>query len=138
MRCVFCRIVAGENQAAVVRSGGNTLTIPDRRQPGFPDGAHLLVIPRVHVELVDELTPDLAAAVMQAVVTAARMLRRTFRPDGMSVWQSNGRAAGQEVPHVHMHVLTRNAGDALLRVYPTRPTTPTPSELTALAERIRG
>jgi len=58
----------------------------------------------------------------------------------MNVWESNGEAGGQEVPHVHFHVLPRHHGDGLLRVYPdAHPRTFGPADpaLEAIAERVR-
>jgi histidine triad (HIT) family protein len=64
-------------------------------------------------------------------------VREAFSPQGLSLWQSNGPAAHQEVPHFHMHVLPRFDGDGLLRVYAKRPATPPLSELERQAEMIR-
>ena len=47
----------------------------------------------------------------------SRAVRDAFAPDGINVWQSNGAAAGQEVFHLHFHVMPRRIGDGLLRVY---------------------
>jgi len=49
-----------------------------------------------------------------------RAVTHAIRPDGVNVWQSNGEAAGQEVPHVHMHVFLRWSGDGHFRIYPDR------------------
>lgn len=135
--CVFCRMVTRQAKAVVVYEDEHTLAIMDRRQPAWPLGAHLLVMPRQHVEAVDQLSADQAARLMQSVVRIARAVRNACMPDGISVWQSNGEAAGQEVPHVHVHVLARSTGDALLRVYPDQPATPDLDDLQPLAESIR-
>ncbi|MGI8701953.1 MAG: HIT family protein [Nocardioidaceae bacterium] len=105
--------------------------------PGWPDVAHVLVIPRLHVSQVDALSDEVTAGLMKAVVRAAYVVRAEFNPAGISVWQSNGEAAGQEVQDVHMHVLTRRRGDGLLRVYPSAPAKPSRQERAALADRLR-
>ena len=132
--CVFCEIVAGTLEASVVCEDDATLAFMDLRQP---NAAHVLVMPKQHVETVYELEPEVAARLMQAVVLVARAVRRTFGPSGLSVWQSNGAAAGQEVPHVHMHIFTREPGDGFLRVYPEPPVRPDRPALDRLAEQVR-
>ncbi len=135
--CLFCRVVTGNVRCEQVYADGHTVAIMDLRQPGWPSVAHVLVLPREHVAVIDGLTPDQATRLMSSVVTVSRVLRRVLRPEGLSVWQSNGEAAGQEVPHVHIHVLTRRAGDDLLRTYPSTPDTPSLEALAPLANRLR-
>jgi len=55
---------------------------------------------------------------MGAIARVARGVRDAFGRDSINVWQSNGVAAGQEVFHLHFHVMPRRRGDRLLRVYP--------------------
>lgn len=97
----------------------------------------MLVVPRRHVEQVDQLEPDDAGALMNAVVGVARSVKSLCAPEGLSVWSSNGPAAFQEVPHVHMQVLARKHGDGLLRIYAERPHHPTTTELAQVAAKLR-
>ena len=113
--CFICRIVAGDAPASVVLEDATTMAFVDIRQPS--DG-HILIVPRAHVETIDLLDQKLASEVAWSTVRVARAVRRAFRAPGMNVWESNGEAGGQEVPHVHFHVLPRHHGDGLLRVYP--------------------
>jgi histidine triad (HIT) family protein len=53
------------------------------------------------------------------------------------VWQSNGAAAGQEVPNVHIHVFPRYVGEGHFRIYPGRAPNVSRTELETLAARIR-
>ena len=142
--CVFCRIVAGRGEASFVFDDDVTLAFMDIEQQAK---AHVLVIPKVHVETIDLLPPDVAAQLMQTVVRVAQGLRAAYDPAEITVWQSNGAAAGQDVPHVHMHLLTREPNDGLLRVHSTSPSMPDRAELDRRAaiihtviddERIRG
>ncbi|WP_199101076.1 HIT family protein [Dyella sp. ASV21] len=133
--CPFCAIVAGRQPASVIAQNEQALAFLDLRQavPG-----HVLVVPRVHVETLYDLDEVSAAAVMQLGVRVARALRVAFDPEGLNLWQSNGAAGGQEVPHLHLHVQPRRMADGLLRVYPHGAPTPTSrDELERLAERVR-
>jgi histidine triad (HIT) family protein len=79
----------------------------------------------------------LSGELLSAVATVARAVRDAMTPGGVNIWQSTGEAAGQEVPHLHLHVLPRHVGDNLLRVYPSKPGYPPRGELDALAGRLR-
>jgi histidine triad (HIT) family protein len=113
--CVFCEIVAGRAEASVVHEDAHTLAFMDLRQP---TEGHVLVVPKRHVPDVFALGDDDAAAVMRAAAAIARALRSVVEMDGLSLWQSNGEAAGQEVPHFHLHLLPRRRGDGVFDVYP--------------------
>jgi histidine triad (HIT) family protein len=133
--CPFCAIVAGQLEASVVAHTPAALAFLDLRQavPG-----HVLVVPRAHVEHIYDIEPVLAGEVMQLGVRVAQALRTVFNPPGLNLWQSNGAAGGQEVPHFHLHVQPRRVGDGLLRVYPEGvPALVSRDELERMAERIR-
>jgi len=132
--CVFCDIVAGREAASRVYEDDATLAFMNLRQanPG-----HVLVVPKAHLVTLDQLTPDVAARLFQAVVLVARAVQRCFAPDGLSIWQSNGVAAGQEIFHVHVHVFPRRAGDGFLRVYPELPACEGRATLDRLAGQLR-
>ncbi|MBO0811652.1 MAG: HIT family protein [Microlunatus sp.] len=136
--CAFCSIMAGRIQASVVYEDSETVAFVDLRQPGWPHGGHLLVVPRTHVEFLFDLPAPLAANLMQTVVRMADAVRRVTNPGGISVWSSNGAAADQEVPHVHLHVMARFEGDQLLKVYGETPHRPTRADLDELATRVQG
>ena len=131
--CTVCGIVRGEVEASIVRADGLTLAFMDISQSGL--GGHVLVIPRAHVEDIFSLDRDLAASLMQAIRKVASAVRASFAPDGMNIFQSNGEAAGQEVPHVHFHVQPRWLDDGMLRVY-SSPTHPPRRDLDEMARRV--
>lgn len=113
--CPFCAIVAGRASVSMILDDDVVMAFMDLRQavPG-----HVLVMPRRHVPDIYELQPGEAAAVMRAAVRVAQAMRAQFDPPGLNLWQSNGEAGGQEVPHFHLHVHPRRHGDGLLRGYP--------------------
>lgn len=137
MPCVFCQIIAGEQPSLTFYEDEHTVAIMDLRQPRWPHVAHVLVLPREHVETLDRLSSRTATALMDTTVKVARAVRQVIQPDGYSVWQSNGEVAGQEVPHVHVHLLTRTEGDGLLKIYEIPPDEPSLAAMAPVADRLR-
>ena len=113
--CVFCRIMRGELDAAIVYKDESTMAFLDLRQS---NEGHVLVVPRRHFEQIYDLDDDSACALAGTVCKVARAVRRVYSSDGLSIWQSNGPAAYQEVPHVHWHIFPRYTDDGHLVVYP--------------------
>jgi histidine triad (HIT) family protein len=107
--CVFCEIVAGERPAHFVHEADSVVAFMDQfRQPA--DVAHVLVIPRAHVENIYGIDYSLGADLFSAHVLVARAIKSAFAPDGIRTWSSNERGANQEVPHFHLHVYPRRVG----------------------------
>ena len=113
--CVFCRIVSGEADSATIFEDDSTLAFLDRRQS---NEGHVLVVPKSHYEQIYDVDDDTASALAKTVQKVARAVRHVYEPEGLSIWQSNGAAANQEVPHVHWHVFPRYTNDRHLVVYP--------------------
>ena len=133
--CPFCAIIAGSMPASRVWEDATAIAFMDLRQvvPG-----HVLIVPRQHVETLDEMDEEIAAHLMRLAVRIARASVAAFAPPGFNLWQSNGEAGGQEVPHVHLHVQPRRIGDGLLRIYPDAPPATAGFEvLEALAAELR-
>ncbi|HZN75408.1 MAG TPA: histidine triad nucleotide-binding protein [Micromonosporaceae bacterium] len=101
--CLFCRIVAGEIPADVVHETATTLAF---RDIGPKAPVHVLVIPKTHhadVAALAEADPALAGEVLAAVAAVATADGLT--DDGYRVIFNTGPYGGQEVFHVHAHVL---------------------------------
>ncbi|MGN5238410.1 MULTISPECIES: HIT domain-containing protein [unclassified Rhodococcus (in: high G+C Gram-positive bacteria)] len=107
--CIFCAIVAGTAPASVVLDEPDVLAFMDIRP--FTPG-HLLVVPKRHASGLKQLDPDDGAAVFAAGQRIATALRASSLPiDGVNLLLADGVAAGQEVFHVHLHVVPRTGGD---------------------------
>ncbi|MEL1266096.1 HIT family protein [Pseudoxanthomonas putridarboris] len=133
--CPFCAIVAGKAPASRVAESPGAVAFMDLRQP-VP--GHVLVVPREHVETIYDLPPDIAADLMRLAVRVANALRALHDPPGLNLWQSNGDAGGQEVPHVHLHVQPRRHRDGLFRLYPHGLPSPVPRDaLDTMAAALR-
>lgn len=130
--CVFCKIVAGRIPATKVAEDAACVAFMDIGQvnPG-----HVLVAAKVHAENVYVLDEAQAVAVARMVVRLARAIRAAFAPEGLSVYQANGEAAGQTVFHYHVHLVPRYAGDGMAFTWPVQ--NPPREALEAHAARIR-
>ncbi|MFW5916906.1 MAG: HIT family protein [Halorubrum sp.] len=106
--CIFCSIVDGEIPARTVHETDDVLAFLDAN-PLAP--GHTLVIPKTHAERVGDLDPALASAVFDAVAAITPQVESAVDADGANVGINDGEAAGQEVPHVHVHVVPRFDGD---------------------------
>jgi histidine triad (HIT) family protein len=103
--CIFCAIVAGEIPSRRVHS--------DEHAVAFLDLAplhrgHTLVVPRRHVDSLLDGDPAMAE-IGDCVDATARLLVDRLDADGLNVVSSAGRVAGQEVFHLHVHLLPRYA-----------------------------
>ena len=108
--CVFCKIAAGEIPSMKILEDGQSIAFLDINP--LAEG-HVLLIPKKHFETLDEMSPDLVAAVTAHLPLLVAAVTRVAGAEGCNVFQNNGRASGQVVPHVHFHVIPRRAGDAL-------------------------
>lgn len=72
---------------------------------------HSLVIPRCPVESLYELDEDMQAEMWQTAAQAREILAEQFNPDGFNIGINDGYAAGQTMPHAHIHIIPRYAGD---------------------------
>lgn len=108
--CIFCQIVRHQAPCHLVHETDQTLVFMDI----FPvaDG-HTLVITKQHAETIYDASETALTAVAATARRVAQALRSVLCPDGLMVFQLNGAAAMQTVPHYHMHLLPRREGEPL-------------------------
>ena len=130
--CVFCRIVAGQIPSTRVHEDELTLAFMDIGQvnPG-----HVLVAVKAHAENLYALDDAQGAAGQRTAARVARAIRDAFNPPGLSVYQANGKPAGQTVFHYHVHLVPRHEGDGMALAWPVK--NPPRDELEKHAARIR-
>lgn len=103
--CPFCREIA----AMGAHDGDRpVVTVPDR-YPSAP--GHTLIVPTRHVTRVLYLQKYERNALMRALVDVLDRLNSEERPAGFNIGFNDGAAAGQTIPHVHMHVIPRHQDD---------------------------
>ena len=114
---VFTRIIRREIPAVIVFEDAQVIAFMDAGQvnPG-----HVLVATKRQVETLIELEEAEAAHLFVVAHRVARAVQAAFAPEGMTLLQTNRPAGWQTVPHVHVHVLPRYAGDGAELVWPRR------------------
>jgi histidine triad (HIT) family protein len=135
--CTFCAILEGELPASLIRQDEHCAAFMDI-QPVNKD--HVLVVPRRHAASLAEMDPDDGTATFgMAQRIAAALYRSGIRCEGVNFFLADGVAAGQEVFHVHLHVIPRFTGDGFgLRFGPRYGNRPPRADLDELAQRIAG
>lgn len=110
--CIFCDIAGGRSRARFVYQDERACAFLDI-EPVRP--GHILVVPRGHItDLSSELAVEGITGMAHALHATASLLRDRLAAEGVSVFQSNGVAAGQTVQHLHFHMVPRFSGDARL------------------------
>lgn len=130
-RSIFARIIAGEIPCHRVFENAQVFAFLDIHP--LADG-HALVMPKRAVARLEDLTAEEAADLGQQLVALARRIVAATGAAGYNILLNNGTVAGQEVPHVHFHIIPRRAGDGL--GYRWKPQERSPADLAALAARI--
>jgi histidine triad (HIT) family protein len=134
--CIFCKIIRGELPASIVYEDDRVLAFMDLVpiNPG-----HTLVIPKGHYAYLTELPPEIGGEIFKIAMHVERSIRDSKIPcEGTNLYLANGEIAGQEVFHLHLHVIPRLVGDgsgfrfdSKYRVQPKR------QELDSLAGKIK-
>lgn len=103
-RCPFCRI----DPARIIHETERTLALWD----GFPlSPGHALIVPRRHVPSWADASPDERRELTDTIAVVQALIDARHGPAGYNVGFNDGPAAGQTVPHLHIHVIPRYPGD---------------------------
>ncbi|MCU4926971.1 HIT family protein [Halobacteria archaeon AArc-dxtr1] len=135
MSTIFSQIVDGEIPARVVYEDETTLAFLDAN-PLAP--GHTLVIPKAEYERLNDVPEDEAADLYATIHQLVPAVEQAVDADATTVAFNNGEAAGQEVPHVHCHIVPRFAGDGGGPIHAIAGETPelADEELDAIADEI--
>jgi histidine triad (HIT) family protein len=129
--CTFCRLIEGLLPSWRVYEDESTLAFLDK---GQTTRGHTLVVSRRHAEDIWAFSEDEVQAVMRSVHRVACLLREKLGLLGLNVTQANGRAAGQEVFHYHVHLIPRYGDDGFGP--PWRSTSPSKEQLSEIQRQI--
>lgn len=128
---IFSRIIRGEIPCQRIFENEHVLAFLDINP--LSEG-HTLVVPKRQCERLEDLPPEEAAAIARVLGPIARRVLVATAARDYNVLQNNGPTSGQEVPHVHFHIIPRRAGDGL--GYRWKPKPADPAVLAELAQRI--
>lgn len=100
--CLFCRIVRGDIPARKVFEDDQVIAFHDIN-PARP--MHLLVVPKRHIDSLQTATAADEPVLGRMLAVANQLANENGSPDGFRVIINNGRVGGQEVPHLHAHLV---------------------------------
>lgn len=107
--CPFCLIANNDTQGRIIEENGYAFLIRD----GFPvSPGHSLIIPKRHVSSFFESTHDEKLAMIELLEKAKGELDKKYQPASYNIGINDGCAAGQTVPHCHIHLIPRYDNDA--------------------------
>jgi histidine triad (HIT) family protein len=135
--CIFCKIAEGKIPARLLVQNDRALALLD----AFPLAAgHTLVIPKSHYAKLQDMEQKDARALFEITWKVTGAVENGSQVDACTIAIHNGRDAGQEIPHVHVHIVPRKKGDgagAIHSMFRDRPELDA-QEMDALRDRIAG
>ena len=109
--CIFCKIIAGEIPANKIYEDEHTLAF---LSIGPNNPGHTLVIPKDHFENIYGIPDETLCRVMITAKKVAIAIKNGLESDGVNIGINNEETAGQEIPHIHVHVIPRKHDDGLV------------------------
>lgn len=106
--CTFCDLIHGAGEVSICYEDADAIAFMDI-QP--VNAGHVLVVPRTHYEKLEDLPPELTTRLFEVATKLAGAVKQVAGVDGLNIVVNSGRAAGQDEPHFHVHVIPRRGGD---------------------------
>lgn len=108
--CIFCKIVKKLADASIIYENESVMAFLDIRPLNI---GHTLVIPKKHYVDIFDIPKDLLSEVHEVSKQIALAIKAATKADGISIIQQNGKAAGQDIFHLHVHIVPRFEGQKL-------------------------
>jgi len=108
--CIFCQIINGEIPAHKVYEDEKTLAFLDIK-PVHP--GHILVVPKRHFANLEDIEEDDLMAVSLTMKKMGKLIKEKLAYEGYNACTNNDPVSGQEIPHLHFHLIPRIKGDGL-------------------------
>ena len=106
MDCIFCKIVNGEIKSRLIMESKNSIAFLD----AFPvTKGHTLVIPKTHYGKIHDMSQDDSADLFRTVYEVVSKIDKITGSTLLAI--HNGKESGQEIPHVHVHLIPRQSND---------------------------
>ena len=108
--CIFCKIVRKQAAASIIYEDETVMAFLDIRP--LNEG-HTLVIPKQHYVDIFDTPEEVLSQIYKVTKQVSTAVKKVTNSDGISIIQQNGRAAGQDIFHIHVHVVPRFEGQKL-------------------------
>ena len=106
MDCIFCKIVNGEIKSRLIMESKNSIAFLD----AFPvTKGHTLVIPKTHYGKIQDMSQDDSVDLFRVVYGVVSKIDKITGSTLLAI--HNGKESGQEIPHVHVHLIPRQSND---------------------------
>ena len=108
LTCIFCKIIKGQIPARILNQDDLAVAMLD----AFPlaDG-HTLVVPKIHYSKIQDMDRDTSASVFSLVRKISADPGEAVNVNSTTIAIHNGKEAGQEIPHLHVHIIPRTKDD---------------------------
>ncbi len=129
--CIFCKIVEGELPSFKLYEDENVvsfLTIAPINE------GHALVVSKKHYEDFFDTPKEILEQIINVGQKISIAIKQTIECSGINIVQNNGKSAGQEIMHYHMHIIPRNEDDGLEQWHGKQKT---PDEIKLVSEKIK-
>lgn len=136
MDCIFCKIIKGEISSLNIFENEDVLAFLDVNPV---TKGHCLVVPKKHFENIFDIDEEILKKVIIAAKHISEKIKNALHADGIRLLQSNGKVAGQDIMHFHLHVIPRykNDGLSISRHATTNPPPANMEELKKIAEKLK-
>ncbi len=108
--CIFCKIVRKQSPVSMIYENENTLAFLDIRPLNL---GHTLVVPKAHYVDIFDIPENELSNVHKISKIVSPAIKKATNADGISIIQQNGKAAGQDIFHLHVHVVPRFEGQKM-------------------------
>jgi histidine triad (HIT) family protein len=106
--CIFCEIVAAKSPASVIYEDSDVVALLDINPV---QRGHSLVIPKKHYVDIWDIDSEVLFKVVTATKRVAQRMRDVWNVEGVNIFGANGKPAGQDIYHFHMHVIPLGRGE---------------------------
>lgn len=109
-QCIFCKIVAGEIESLKVHEDDDFLAIMDIR-PAAP--GHVLLLPKEHIPILPVMPQEQQSKIFALAASLADAQKSALICESVTIMSASGHVAGQQAPHMMLHLIPREKGDGL-------------------------
>jgi len=131
-QCIFCRIISGEIPAKTIYEDDQFVAFLDINPANL---GHILVVPKDHFSVLPQMPNEIVSKYFILIKELSGKVFDALGAKGVNILQNNGPAAGQEVPHVHVHIIPRFEDDGVR--FGWEPKKAEESEINAVVEKLK-